>query len=77
MLLNLPVKESAPKVFIESIKNPRDPAELKGLSNATGKASVIALLTPIFEKAKAIHSLIISNKPLFLNNEIATNIPNT
>ena len=64
-------------IVIESIKNPLDPAELKGLSNATGNASVISFPTPIFEKPKAIQLLIISNKPLFLNKEIATNIPKT
>ena len=37
----------------------------------------ISLLTPKLEKPKAIHSLIISNKPLFLKNEIATSIPIT
>jgi hypothetical protein len=32
---------------------------------------------PIFEKTNPSPLLIISNKPLFLNKEIATNIPNT
>jgi hypothetical protein len=44
MLLNLLVKESAPKVFIESIKKPRDYA---ALTSATGNATGAAILVPI------------------------------
>ena len=74
MELNLPVSESTPNVLIASSINPREPLELKGRNMATGKESVISLLTPMFENAKEIPSLISSNKPLFLKNEIATNI---
>ena len=71
------MKESGPKLRIESIMKPRDPPELNGLSIATGRESVISLPRPIFEKTKEMPLLMISNKPLFLKNEIATNIPRT
>ena len=75
--LNLPVKESGPNDRIESIINPREPLELNGRSMATGSESVISLATPMFEKTNEIPLLMISNKPLFLKKEIATNIVNT
>ena len=77
MQLSLPVKESGPKERMESIINPREPLELKGRSIATGKESVISFETPILEKTNEIPLLMISNKPLFLKNEIATSIVNT
>ena len=77
MQLNLPLKESGPRVRIESIIKPLDPPELKGRNIATGRESVICLLTPKLEKTNEMPLLIISNKPLFLKNDIATNIPIT
>jgi len=70
-----PVRESTPKVLMESIMNPLDPAALNGRKMATGNASTICLLTPKVMNIFPRKFEMISNTPEFLNKEIATSIP--
>ena len=77
MQLKRAVSESGPKLRMASIMKPREPPELKGRSMATGSESVISLLTPTCEKTYDMPLLMISKRPLFRKNEIATNMPIT